>query len=173
MIWFIIFFITLASCSPFLQPLVQERGSALSCLGYRGAPAGLPGFIIDLRQQIEAHVYNGDDIPPIEQIPLSSWAGSDQDHHFAYRAWRTTPAEGTALFEVTLEVQVTGSANVFVEFGAQSARVDDDPGLSHVTNGLANGSGSNRIPRRTAYSLQIGIIHQNITTAWPEIGVSI
>ncbi|KAL2883955.1 hypothetical protein SGCOL_000593 [Colletotrichum sp. CLE4] len=146
MLWFITLFITLASCSPVLQPLVQERG--LTCVGYRGAPAELPAISIDLRGDIEAH------------LPLNTWACSDRNHRLEYRAWRSTGSNG--IFNVHLEVQVTGYANVFVNFGAQSDRGNGDPGLSRVDNGLAVGSGSNPYPRRTFFSMALGTIHLNI-----------
>ncbi|EXF85563.1 histidine permease [Colletotrichum fioriniae PJ7] len=157
MLWLIALFISLASCSPVLQPLVQERG--LTCVGYRGAPAELPAISIDLRGDIEAHVFDGAN-PTLSQLPLNTWAGSARDHRLEYRAWRSTGRDG--IFNVHLEVQVTGYANVFVNFGAQSDRGNGDPGLSRVDNGLAVGSGSNPYPRRTFFSMALGTIHQNI-----------
>ncbi|KAI3544846.1 histidine permease [Colletotrichum filicis] len=141
----------------YLYKTLVERG--LTCVGFRGAPTELPAIRIDLRGDIEAHVFDGA-TPTLSQLPLNTWAGSARDHRLEYRAWRTTDRDG--IFNVYLEVQVTGYANVFVNFGAQSDRGNGDPGLSRVDNGLAVGSGSNPYPRRSTFSMALGTIHRNI-----------
>ncbi|GJC92775.1 histidine permease [Colletotrichum higginsianum] len=109
---------------------------------------------------MRANVFDGDGTPTLRQIPLKTWTGSTRKHHLTYRAWRNTGND--KLFNAYLEVQVTGKASLFVNFGAKSEKGNGDPGLSRIDNGLAVGSGSNPYPRRSGFSMLVGKLHRNV-----------
>lgn len=160
MLWFIILFFALASCFPVPQPLVDGRGVRFSSGNSRSRAILPPDVNIDLRSEMRANVFDGDGTPTLRQIPLKTWTGSTRKHHLTYRAWRNTGTD--KLFNAYLEVQVTGKAGLFVNFGAKSEKGKGDPGLSRVDNGLAVGSGSNPYPRRSSFSMLVGKLHRNV-----------
>ncbi|KAJ5021255.1 hypothetical protein J3E72DRAFT_19245 [Bipolaris maydis] len=158
MFWFLLFLLSLASCSPVKVDLAK-RGN-LACTAFPSTSADLPVFQLDLRETIERNAFEYGHTPTLQELPLTTWAGSGPGHHVTFRAWRTFGQGGT--FWVYLEVQVTAPLDLFINFGAQSQRQGSDPGLSRIDNGIAQGSGSSTFPRRTTFAINIGTIHQNI-----------
>lgn len=191
MLWAITLLLTLASCFASSQPLVQERrrlcvGSL--CLGKSGkskSPASTTeNFTIEnLRGLIERYDYEGDEFPPLQQVPLITWDGSTTERRLSYRAWKVDgiadimvdrTADTKGKFSVFLEVQITGKDNLYGNFtGAATLRVARiDPKTHKWVNkwesherGLARGSGNNPYPRRTVFNIEMStnvVNHESI-----------
>ena len=160
MFWFLLFLISLASCSP-TKDLVK-RG--LSCDLFPSSSADLPVFHLNVGNMIRQNVFPVDHTPSLQELPLRTWAYSGPGHHITFRAWRSADQQGEygSGYWANFEIQVTAPLSLFVNFAAQSRRSGSDPGLSQISNRIAEGSGSSLYPRRTTYSVYVGNIHQNV-----------